>query len=475
MSLKVVFSSTLGARTQAVNNLNGGSFQQDALCTRKGWQYVAFYRDAPTVVAVRHVCLGRRNLALPLQENSWETIEFKDYDQKEDDGHNIISLGICSTDGSIHFSFDNHDTPLVYRRSLGDLTTNPEGASWSTSSFSAVLNVLPGLEEIERSTFENITYPRFLSLPSGSLLLEYRVGISGLGNGLIFVYSKDEGGKCSWKTRGVYLQGVENNAYINGIDVSLKGNLHVSWTYRDYVPVSLEESRQQAGPNGPENNHDLLYASTSIPPDLNPTSFPLQWISCDGTALPEGPILPSMEGILAFEIPKGSGILNQEAQTLDSLGGFHVLNREFNKTTGAQTWMHYHLPPASLTSLPRTKGWSRTPLPEAYLPPSLTSSRGKIVEVALDQNESVLLFLLPMEEDLIVLRKSESASGFEEVLRLKGAGGRENEVLFDRSRLDENGVLSLFFGGFAEGYEEGAGGEKRRRGVVKVVDMEWVA
>lgn len=66
----------------------------------------------------------------------------------------IISLGICSTDGSIHFSFDNHDTPLVYRRSLGDLTTNPEGASWSTSSFSAVLNVLPGLEEIERSTFE---------------------------------------------------------------------------------------------------------------------------------------------------------------------------------------------------------------------------------------------------------------------------------------------------------------------------------
>lgn len=36
MSLKVVFSSTLGARTQAVNNLNGGSFQQDALCTRKG-------------------------------------------------------------------------------------------------------------------------------------------------------------------------------------------------------------------------------------------------------------------------------------------------------------------------------------------------------------------------------------------------------------------------------------------------------
>lgn len=36
MSLRIVSSSTLGVRPDATNNLNGGSFQQDALCTRKG-------------------------------------------------------------------------------------------------------------------------------------------------------------------------------------------------------------------------------------------------------------------------------------------------------------------------------------------------------------------------------------------------------------------------------------------------------
>ena len=134
--------------------------------------------------------MGRRKLARAHQEHPWEIIEFKDYGQKEDDGHNVsfeevkelslwrppffsrransnspfsssssfprqtISLGICSADGSLHFSFDNHDTPLVYRRSLADLTTNPTNAEWSTASFSQVLNVLPGLENVERSAFE---------------------------------------------------------------------------------------------------------------------------------------------------------------------------------------------------------------------------------------------------------------------------------------------------------------------------------
>lgn len=36
MSLKIISSSTLRVRPDAINNLNGGSFQQDALCTRKG-------------------------------------------------------------------------------------------------------------------------------------------------------------------------------------------------------------------------------------------------------------------------------------------------------------------------------------------------------------------------------------------------------------------------------------------------------
>lgn len=59
--------------------------------------------------------------------------------------------------------------------------------------------------------------------------------------------------------------------YINGIDVDQEGTLHVSWTWRDYVPVTLAESRQQAGPNGPENV-SLCFGSevkTRNTPDLS--------------------------------------------------------------------------------------------------------------------------------------------------------------------------------------------------------------
>ena len=43
------------------------------------------------------------------------------------------------------------------------------------------------------------------------------------------------------------------NRYLNGIDVGEDGTLHVSWCYRDYVPVTEDGTRQHSGPNGPEN------------------------------------------------------------------------------------------------------------------------------------------------------------------------------------------------------------------------------
>lgn len=44
-------------------------------------------------------------------------------------------------------------------------------------------------------------------------------------------------------------------------------------------------------------------------------------------------------GARAFEIPMGSGILNQEAQTTDGEGGFWALNRE--NRSGEQKWVVY--------------------------------------------------------------------------------------------------------------------------------------
>ena len=65
--------------------INGLSFQQDALSSYKGYQYVAFYD------AGRRVCLARRKLP----DGAWAVIRFRDYTFRSNDAHNTISLGLC--------------------------------------------------------------------------------------------------------------------------------------------------------------------------------------------------------------------------------------------------------------------------------------------------------------------------------------------------------------------------------------------
>lgn len=90
--------------------------------------------------------------------------------------------------------------------------------------------------------------------------------------------------------------------------------------------------KAQAGPNGPENNYDFFYAYSG---DEGRT-----WKNTGGELLATlqdgGGILPDASGFVIFNIPKNSGILNQEAQTCDEHGGFHALNRE------NEEWIHYY-------------------------------------------------------------------------------------------------------------------------------------
>lgn len=71
-----------------------------------------------------------------------------------------ISLGFCPGDGTIHLSWDLHDTPLVYRRSTVDLTSDPERALWSPESFTGVLCNLPGLEGLPKDKYFEVSDPR---------------------------------------------------------------------------------------------------------------------------------------------------------------------------------------------------------------------------------------------------------------------------------------------------------------------------
>jgi hypothetical protein len=144
---------------------------------------------------------------------------------------------------------------------------------------------------------------------------------------------------------GQYLTGTTNSPYVNGFDYRLS-RLHVSWCYRNFVAVPESTipgaHKQQAGPNGPENNFDLNYAYSD--------NLGYTWRSSENKVLAAikssetfgagNSIMPSSEGVRVFEIPMESGILNQEAQVVDWDGGFWALNRE--KISNQERWMVYY-------------------------------------------------------------------------------------------------------------------------------------
>ncbi|EMD35763.1 hypothetical protein CERSUDRAFT_115715, partial [Gelatoporia subvermispora B] len=442
-SLHVVGTSILGQDPQTVNRLNGESFQQDALVTFMGYQYAVLYIDDPGNASVRHPSVSRRSLSTPT--TTWETFTFMDYNQTDDDGHDIISLGISPGDGTIHLGWDQHDNPLNYRISQVGVATNPSNVTWSPGLFGLILDYLPGLESLDKSVyFINVTYPRFLRVPSGlssdsDLLFEMRVGRSGLGDDWLYRYTPNVG----WSLIGRYLEGVNNNAYISGLDFNPTGDLITTWTYRDYVNDTGQDVAVEAGPNGPENNHDMDFAFSSDMGDTWTNNWNQNIANCSA----EKPILPVSAGITIFSIPKYGGILNQEAQTVDSERRVHVLNRE--NGTGVEQWYHYWRS--------TTGHWTRTAFPspsELHSANNITGTltvigkRGKLVAPPRSSAQSLLAILPSNAQNstaLSILRSTAAGHFRDWSVLWEVPSGCGWEPLFDRYRLnDGDGILSLF-------------------------------
>lgn len=200
---------------------------------------------------------------------------------------------------------------------------------------------LPGLPRTHRH-FGYVTYPRFGFL-GDDMFCSLRDGKSGLGSDYLYVYS---GSKRQFDFVGAHLTGLHSNPYVHGMDYR-SGRLHVSWVYRGFVhydgwddPLDTKH-KQQAGPNGAENNHNICYAYSD---DKGRT-----WKNGAGSVvadLGEGETITNdAEGIVAFEIPKGSGLTNQEAQAVDQDGGVHVLNRDTMDGGECAMWKHYYRSP----------------------------------------------------------------------------------------------------------------------------------
>ncbi|CAN6598826.1 hypothetical protein TRVA0_001S06370 [Trichomonascus vanleenenianus] len=388
-----IFSDPSGWR------ININSFQQDAIVTYKRYQYAAGYN------AQRRLVMGRRLL----ESHEWDLFEFDDYLQTRNDGHNIVSIGV-SGDGVLHMSWDLHNDKINYRSSLGDIDS---AEKFGQSLFSPISHDLSGI------SLTWVTYPRFVRLHSGDILLELRIGRSGLGDDYLYRYS------CETKKwapvgdyDGMYLKGIGCNAYINGIDSSPNGELHVSWTYRDFVEDGTDTSKEstvavQAGPNGPENNHDLYYAYS--------TDEGITWYNTFNKKL-EVPIKPGLE-TRVVEIPKFSGIMNQEGQVLDRDGFLHVLNREEG--------FYYHY-------WRLTRGdWARRKLPYRAI------EFGERGQLCLHPTSPDLIALLPGNDGstTFIILSFSAKDSYEEYKVVYEADGFDGEPLYDRYRQD--GILSI--------------------------------
>ncbi len=277
--------------------INGQAFQQDALTSFNGWQYVIYY-DVD-----RHVAVGRRKLPA----GPWQVVRLGDYQFKGDDAHNVASIGICPNDGTIHLAFDHHGNPLHYRVSRSGVALHPDDIKWSPELFSAVTDTL------ERPV-KNLTYPGFIQTPEGNLQLLYRFGTSGAGQRWMVDYDAATG---KWgHTRQIdtgdgifkddFNESHNRNAYPNGFTYGPGGRLHYTWVWR--------ENTQGA-------NHDLLYAYSD---DRGVT-----WHNNAGDLVNDGSgrmiINVHTPGIVVVPIDRSRSLMNQQAQAVDSKGHIHVL------------------------------------------------------------------------------------------------------------------------------------------------------
>ncbi|KAK9769376.1 hypothetical protein SCAR479_13935 [Seiridium cardinale] len=404
--------------------LNGNAFQQDAIQSFGGWQYACYYASPYSSHAPAeplYVHLARRKLP----GGPWETMIFDDYAQTTDDGHNTVQFGICPGDGTIHLSYDHHCDRLRYRYSLVKIASQPDKFEWDKKHFSSTVDALPGLP-YDGDLLGYISYPRFVSLEQ-NLLFSFRTGKAGLGDDHMCVYGADT---STYSYIGMNLKGIQSCPYIHGIDYR-NSRLYVTWVYRGFVwyegwddPLDTKH-KQQRGPNEGTNNHNICFAYSEDDGVTwkNGASEQVADLSRGKSITPESP------GIVAFEIPKGSGLSNQESQAVDHDGGVHVLNRD--KMSGEQKWKHYYRSSDGK--------WTQRALP--YVKGIYGGKRGRL---AISKTGDLFLVLPDNEEPTLTILKATKAGGYTNYdLVWKRDGFPPADPLVDVTRLDQDNVLSV--------------------------------
>jgi hypothetical protein len=305
--------------------INGLAFQFDAITTFQGWQYAAYYvKDPSAGKSPYYAAIARRKLP----DGQWQIANLKSCTFRNglvkgvpDDAHNVISIGICPNDGTIHISWDMHGHDLNYRTTDPGVATHPESVKWGEAVFHPRTDAL-GNSGLLRS----VTYPMFVQTPSGDMQLFFRTGGSGIGENWVYDYDgkshqwiggrqfDTRNGKYNFTTPdGVAMSQLTRNNYPNGYNYDANGRLHTTFVWRE------------GKPNGSGANHDINYAYSD--------DRGISWknnagqIICDTTGaggLPKQFDVHS-QGLVIDPLSMFRSLMNTQAQAIDSQNQPHVL------------------------------------------------------------------------------------------------------------------------------------------------------
>lgn len=262
--------STVG-KGWARNSVNTVIFRKNSLTSDDHTQFIAYYDPEGNLI------LGKRKIG----SKKWQTHPTK-FKGNVKDAHNDASIELDG-EGYLHVSWDHHNTPLRYARSVspGSLQLTEE------------LTMIGTNEGV-------VSYPEFYRLPTGDLLFFYRDGGSGNGNLVINKYNTSTEKWTRLQSNLIDGEG-QRNAYWQAC-VDIQGNIHLSWVWRESPDVA--------------SNNDMCYAKS--------TDGGLTWQQSNSRTYTL-PITKSTAEVIQ-QIPQNSELINQTSMTTNVSGDPFVVS-----------------------------------------------------------------------------------------------------------------------------------------------------
>ncbi len=403
--------------------INGQTFQQEAVISFKDHQYAAYFADGGVL------CLARRKLPA----GAWEVIRFPDYRMEpHNDVHNVVTVGLCREDGTLHLAYDHHVNDLRYRRSIDGVALTPEKFPWTPDLFGPTTSQLePG------HTVQAVTYPTFFSTPQGRLQLIYRTGSSGDGDWHFAEYEP----AAKWKNIGVLLSGkgtydtsASRCAYPNPLRYGADSRLHLTWCWREKPANEPLDLR---------TNHDLCYAYSD--------DFGRTWKNNVGAEIarlsPEDGA-PSISidspGTVVRDIKFRWGQMNTTTQCVDGEGRVHVVGWQNPPDAPAGSndkneWRYFHY-----WGVPGGK-WAETQLPFFGRKPQVVVDKQGTAWVVFTQGDQLNYSGRPDPGGILTLAAARDAGTWTDWhIVWKSDQKFVGEPLLDNDRWRETGVLSVY-------------------------------